>query len=67
MNTGVMVLKPSKSIYEEGLELLRTREFTRRSGFNQTGSVRQALNTTMSSLAAGARRRIGTLERTACK
>jgi len=58
MNTGVMVLKPSKSIYEEGLELLRTRVFTRRSGFNQTGSVRQALNTTMSSLAAGARRRI---------
>ena len=43
VNTGVMLLKPMRRMYERGLALLRTRSFDTARGFNGTGSLRQAL------------------------
>ena len=48
VNTGIMLLKPSMSMYREGLALLRTRTFDLQSGFNHTGPPKLALNATVS-------------------
>ena len=50
MNAGIMLLKPNASDYREGLDLLRTRSFSRAEGFNRTGSLRKALNATLAAL-----------------
>ena len=47
VNTGVMLLKPTRRMYERGLALLRTRSFDTARGFNGTGSLRKALRATV--------------------
>jgi len=47
VNTGIMLLKPSMSMYREGLALLRTRVFDLETGFNGTGRPMVALNGTV--------------------
>jgi hypothetical protein len=50
LNTGVMLLKPSAELYEDGLSLLRTHRWSRKAGFNSTGSLQSVLNATISRL-----------------
>jgi len=50
VNTGVMLLKPSAAIYEEGLAVLRTLAFNKTNGFNHSGPVRQAIEPTIEAL-----------------
>ena len=56
INGGVLLLKPSRAVYEEGLELLRTRSFSGALGFNNSGSLQSALNMTMSALSVATSR-----------
>jgi hypothetical protein len=48
VNTGIMLLKPSKSMFAEGMAVLRTRAFSLSTGFNGTGPPKEALAATVS-------------------
>jgi hypothetical protein len=56
INGGVLLLKPNRTVYEEGLQLLRTRTFDATAGFNRSGSLRSAMNASMPALSGAARR-----------
>ena len=60
INGGVLLLKPNRTVYEEGLKLLRTRSFSTTTGFNGSGSLQRALNATVMSptLSAAFRQRV---------
>jgi hypothetical protein len=43
LNTGVMWLKPSRALYDEGIALLRTYRFSIHTGFNNSGRPRDLM------------------------